>query len=226
MITPIAPSAPELLDLVLAIPDDVYAPDFSDQPDDYSWRDSDATPAGNLHVMPAPAKTSLRALVDGVEAIADTIEGLDDDTLTEDAKRELTALLIAAIAGTKKKVDACSATLALFESLEAAAKVECTRLEKRSAYYRRQRDSLERYVLATMEASNLERMDGDTSSLQARRNPPAVVIDDLAAVPREYIRVPPPPAPAPDKTMIKRAILAGGKIAGCRLDSGTRLVRS
>jgi hypothetical protein len=74
----------------------------------------DAAPA--LSIVP---KRSLRALVAGVDAIADAIEQLDDETLTPELKDALSEQLIGALAGTRAKVDSTCRALALFESLEA-----------------------------------------------------------------------------------------------------------
>ena len=74
-----------------------------------------------------------------------------------------------------------------------------------------------------------KRLDGDTSSVSARLNPPKLIVDDEASIPREFFHLPepaPPPEPVPDKSLIKKAIAAGAVVAGCRLVQGCRLLRS
>lgn len=184
-----------------------------------------------LAVMPAPdheareTKRTLGEHLSGVEAIIDTIEGLDDDSLDEASRNELSEMLIAELAGTRKKVDSVSAALATWESLEAAAQREIARLEERRHRFARFRQRLEDYTLALMEASSLPKLEGDFSTLARRLNPPSVRIDDAEAVPGAFLRTPPVPAPVPDKTAIAKALKAGETVEGCRLVSSARLVR-
>lgn len=174
----------------------------------------------------AETKRTLAEHLSGVEAILDTLEGLDDDSLDEAARLELSEMLIAELAGTRKKVDNVSAALATFESLEAAAAREIERLDARRTRYARMRTRLTDYVLATMEASALPKLEGDFVTLTRRLNPPSVRIDDADAVPGAFLRTPPVPAPVPDKTAIARALKAGDAVEGCRLVQSARLVRS
>jgi hypothetical protein len=174
-------------------------------------------------------RLSLREHVEGVEAIAEAIEQLDDETLAPEARDELSAALIEALAGTRKKVDAVASTLALFESLRIAAATEHDRLARRADFYARQTERLETFVLAILSASKLTSLDGEKSTLARRLNPPSVVVDDESAIPTEFLRwppVPPEPPPVPDKAAIKKAILGGNTVYGCRLERTVRLVRS
>jgi len=110
-----------------------------------------------LSVVPAPAekRRSLGDYVSGVDAIIDTIESLDAEDLPEADRQELSEMLIAELAGTRKKVDATNAALATWEGLEASAAREIERLDARRKRYARLRESLELYVLAILEASHL-----------------------------------------------------------------------
>jgi hypothetical protein len=186
--------------------------------------------AAALTLVPQPeARRSLRALVETVDGLADAIETLDDGTLDDETRDALTAQLVATLAGTREKVDRTAGVLAMFEHLEAAAAAECQRLSKRVAFYCRQRERLETYVLAVLEASKLDRIDGETNSLQRRKNPAKVVIDDENAVPIDFLRFPPeqePPPPVPDKALIAKALKANSQVPGCRLVQSMRLVRS
>jgi hypothetical protein len=80
-----------------------------------------------------------------------------------------------------------------------------------------------------MTASKLERLDGETSSIALRKNPPSVRIDcDVLDLPAVFLRCPPPVTPpgTADKAALKRALAAGVEIEGVRLERTTRLVRS
>jgi hypothetical protein len=190
--------------------------------------------AAQLTLVPrqeAPeARSTLRALVATVEGIADAIEALDPNDLDPETRAAMSAQLIEALAGTREKVDRTAGVLAMFEHLEAAAAAECKRLKTRTEFYARQRERLETYVLAVLQASNIARLDGETSSLQAKKNPPSVVIVDEDSIPTEYLRwpeEPPPPPPVPDKKLIAQSLKADpASVPGCRLEQGSRLVRS
>ena len=210
----------ELLELLDGA--DLYPPAFDS---DLCWRD-DAAPATPLRVVP---KRSLRDHLQGVDLILAALDQLDEldesDGLTPERETELASDLISALAGTREKVDNVNRVLAMFEGLEAAAAKETERLKLRAARFERQRIRLQDYVIATMTASNLRELAGNTSDLKLRQNPASVRIDDVRAVPDEFLRQPPVPAPVPDKTLIGRALKAGRAIAGATLQTTTRLVR-
>lgn len=237
--TPATEYASKVLQAMLDDPTlDLHPPPFDGQ---FSWPEDDGVDATQpatqpatfgLSLVPAPAKVdppariSLRAHIEGVDAIASTIEQLDDTDLTPTVRDELSELLIAALAGTKRKVDDTSRVLAMFAHLEAAAAGERDRLDKRAKYYARQADRLATYVLATLDASNLDRLDGETSTLRRQRNPPHLVIAPGAAIPHEWLVYPDAPPPHPDKTAIAKALKARRAVPGCTLESTYRLVRS
>jgi hypothetical protein len=192
------------------------APDFYDA--------VEAAPPTNIVEM--PVRKTLREHLSDVDAIADTIEALDAEDLTDEARDELSRMLIAAIAGTKKKIDNATSCLAMWDGLEAAANAEITRLNKRASTFARQRDRLESYLIAVLEASKLTKLEGNTSAIALRLNPPAVIVEDAAKVPHEFLRYPDPPPPSPDKPAIKKALASGRVVIGCRLERGKKLVRS
>lgn len=192
------------------------------QPDPVSWREDPSDE--DLDAIEAEEqKLTLR---DCVRSIEDIVEALDDDQLAPEVREALSKALIEAIAGTREKVDRCASVFAMYDGIESAIEIEISRLNDRLAWARRQRDRLTQYVLATMEASKLTKLDGWTSCLQARKNPPKVAIAEGACIPDEYLVTPPAPAPRPDRDAIKRAIRAGFTIHGCSIVQQTRLVRS
>lgn len=177
-----------------------------------------------------PAPSSLRSYIAEVDALASLVESLDEGEDIEDEQRDqLHALMIDAISGTKEKVDRVCAVLAQYEAAAAAAAKEAERLVARKKHFERQRMRLEGYVLNTLEASQLPKIDGHTSTLAIRKNPPSVEIHDATKIPEIYMRTPeppPPPAPVPDKAAIKKAIGAGFTVEGAYLSNSYRLVRS
>lgn len=230
MATAIAPPTPDRLAAVLAAAD-YYAPDFSDQPDPFGWSDAQVAEYDAAHAAPAlevVPKRSLRERIGGVDLILETIEALDaEDGMTPELQAELSAQLINEIAGTRAKVDATSSVLAMMDGLEAAAKKEVERLTIRANRFARQRERLTDYILATLQASDLARIEGDTSTLARRPNPAKVEITEIAAIPREYLRHKPAPPPEPDKTAIARDLKKERPVPGACLAPKTyRLVRS
>lgn len=230
MATAIAPPTPARLAAVLGRAADIYAPDFSDQPDPFGWSDAQVAEYDAAHAAPAlevVPKRSLRERIGGVDLILETIEALDDEALTDDVRDELSRQLITELAGTRAKVDATSAVLAMLEGLEAAANREIERLTIRAKRFARQQERLTDYVLATLDASQLTRIEGDTSTLARRPNPAKVEITEIAAIPREYLRHKPAPPPEPDKTAIARDLKKERPVPGACLAPKTyRLVRS
>lgn len=181
-----------------------------------------------IRFMPAapPPKKTLRDQLSDVDAIANTIEALDAEDLTDEARSELAAMLMDAIAGTKRKIDNATSALAMFEHWETAATAEATRLQLRAKRFFRRRERLEGYLVATLEASNLTKIEGETSAIALRLNPAKVVIDDATKISHEFLRYPEPPPPEPDKTAIKAALKAKRTVPGAHLERGKKLVRS
>jgi hypothetical protein len=70
--------------------------------------------------------------------------------------------------------------------------------------------------------SVIEAIDGSFKA-QIKKNPPSVIIDDESVIPADYMTHPKPPAPKPDKVLIKKAISDGFEVPGARLESGERL---
>jgi len=170
----------------------------------------EAAPATTALVleMPAPKKT-LRDHLEGVDLILETLDQLDAEDLTEARKVELSEDLISALAGTRAKVDNVHRALAMFEGLEAAAETEIARLAARVARFARQRERLTDYVMATMSASKLTQLDGETVTFKLRTNPVKVAIDDPDLIPQNLLRFKAPPPPEPNKDAIKSELKCG-----------------
>jgi hypothetical protein len=90
------------------------------------------------------------------------------------------------------------------------------RLEKRA-------QSIRDYMLFQLQFAQVRRIESPWFVIQVKRNPPAVVIDDEKAIPSDYFTVPEPPAPRPDKVLIRDALKAGEDVPGCRLVQSDRL---
>jgi hypothetical protein len=171
----------------------------------------------------------LLTLIDQVEEVGHLlaiVQDIDQDDITPEHRAALESELLAAIHGTRQKVDRTAAALAALENAEAAAASEGLRLSTRRDRFRRQREQLEQYCLAIIQASGLKALDGFTATLKPRNNPPAVWVAPAAELPLEFLRDPKPAAPSPDKAAIKQALDRGEYVPGCRITRTVRLVRS
>jgi hypothetical protein len=178
---------------------------------------------------PAPkrdAGPSLRDQVLDLELLIDTVTALDPGDLDPDLQRELEKDLATSIAGTREKVDRTCKVLATFEAAAEAAGREAKRMADRKAYFERQTERLESYCIGILQASPFAKLEGSTGTLKLAQNPPSVTIAPGAVIDTMYMRTPPTPPPAPDKTALKAALQRGDEIPGVSLTCGVRLVRS
>ena len=156
-------------------------------------------------------------------AWADTLEMVPADA---PERAEVAARVAEYLGAAVAKRDRFCEFLQHLESLEAQAKAEEERLAARRRKLVEMRESLEEYAVRAMEATGQTKLEGQLHTLKLRRLPPSVVILDEGKIPASMKRIPPPPAPAPDKAAIKRALLAGEEVPGADLRiGGVKLVR-
>lgn len=112
---------------------------------------------------------------------------------------------------------------ALAEAQASAAK----ELAARAAATAKRAEALREYLAVNMRKAGITRIDAAPDrpafSLSFRKNNPSVVITDPAAIPSDYMRYPTAPPPAPDKTLIAKAIKDGYVVPGCELQQTERL---
>ena len=80
----------------------------------------------------------------------------------------------------------------------------------------RRADSIRNYLLFQCQAAGITKIEAPWFVLSVRKNPPAVVIDDEAQLPPEYVVQPPAPPPRPDKVAIGTDLKAGLAVPGAR----------
>jgi hypothetical protein len=137
------------------------------------------------------------------QTLADTLEGLRFPI-------EQKATNVAAVA---RNLEAAAASI---KEAEAAMAARRKAIENRA-------NRLRDYLKRNMEASGISKIDSPYFSIAIRQNPPAVVIDAASQIPEEFMRIPEPPPPAPDKKAIAEAIKSGREVAGCHLERSTRV---
>lgn len=135
------------------------------------------------------------------EAIADTLEGSDEQMALEEKAQgyELVARNIEA------PIPAIDAEIKRLQALKKA-------LTARS-------DALRARVLDTMQQLGIERVTCPLFELRVQSNPPALDVYDEAMVPAEFWRQ----VPTLDKAALKDAIKSGADVQGARLTRGVSL---
>lgn len=93
---------------------------------------------------------------------------------------------------------------------------------KRAKAMRKRADALRAYIADGMTAAGLQKIQGPTGRLSFRASS-AVVIDGVNLLPAEYMRVPEPPPPAPDKIKIAAALKSGQAIPGAHIETRKHL---
>lgn len=83
------------------------------------------------------------------------------------------------------------------------------------------RKRLEKAVIYSMDSMQVKSILTGKGELKTKTNPPSVVIDDLTAIPSEYVTT--KIDLVPDKTAIKKAIKAGEEVPGAHIEQGTAL---
>lgn len=138
-----------------------------------------------------PADLSLYRLEDDLACLTESGAGVPpglEQQYLEDLGRALTQA--------KDKRDAVARFLAHCTSQVELAKNEIERLEARKRFFERVGGRLRNYVrwviqnvLGADEEGRWKRLEGQTSTLSLRKCPPAVEVQDEAAVPAEYKRL-------------------------------------
>lgn len=162
---------------------------------------------------------SLYQLADDVMAALDAIQSAD-------TPEEAEALALAhreTFDGLVRKVDRFNGFLTGAESRIAMLAAEEKRLAEARRSLQNKVDRLEKYAIAVLERNGLQNLDGDTSAIGLKQNPPSVVIDNAEAIPARFITI--RQESVVDKMALKAA-LKGGHVEGAHLERKTGLKRS
>lgn len=140
---------------------------------------------------------------------------------------ELHAALFALEAYVKESVakrDRVGKFLETLDATQASIDCEIERLQDRKKRIGKAKESMCQYIVMIMGRIGVQKLEGNLFSFKIWKNPPSVAITDPVALPPEYLRQPDPPAPVPDKKLIKEDLTAGVDIPGACLVQSTRLV--
>ncbi len=123
----------------------------------------------------------------------------------------------------KQKVEQAHSVLCRLEARSACLALRIKELQRRKGAAERRDERIEDGVLAIMSADDLERLDGLRVAFTMRAATPALIVDDEALIPPEYLRE--TLVSAPDKHAIKAALSRGAAIAGVHLAQKVSLLR-
>ena len=137
------------------------------------------------------------------ETVADTLEGLSGEL---EAKATNVAMFVRNLEATAESIKQAEAELA-----------------KRRKAIEARADGIRQYLLVNMLRTGITEIECPYFRLRVRDNPGSVMIDDVEAIPAEFMRQPEPPPPAPDKKAIADAIKGGRAVDGAHLAFGKRL---
>ena len=104
------------------------------------------------------------------------------------------------------------------KAIREAAKAMIERAER----VERRADSIRSYLLWSMQAADIQKIECPEFKIARRKNPVSVVIDEWHELP-DIFKVIPTLAPRPDKAGIKKAIEDGQKVPGAHLFQNERL---
>lgn len=131
------------------------------------------------------------------------------------------------IEGASGELELKATNVAMFiRNLESSAE-QIKLAEKAMAERRKQleskADSVKQYLFDNMKRTGVTKIESPYFALTIKKNPPSVVIDDVALIPNEYKVFTPPPPPSPDKAAIKAALQEGKTVEGAHIEQGERL---
>ena len=136
------------------------------------------------------------------QTIADTLEGMAGEL---EVKAQSVAMVVRAM-------EADAATIAQWAK---DANQRAKSLEARA-------DHLREYLSNTLQACGIQKISGPGISVSFRKSS-AVVIEAPDLVPAEFCTAPPPPLPAPSKTLIGEALKAGREVPGAHMEQRLNL---
>lgn len=158
-----------------------------------------------LYLIAADYRQQAEALADldlPPEVVADTLESIGGE-LQDKAQ---------AVAMMARNLDANAA----------ACKAWAKQATERAKAIEARAASLRDYLASNMQACGISKIEGPGITLSFRASH-AVVIDEPALIPVEYMRRPPLPPAEPDKEAIKAAIKLGEVVPGARVETRQNL---
>lgn len=122
-----------------------------------------------------------------------------------------------------RKVDSFNVWMTVAESRIAMLAAEEKRIADARRYLQNKVDRLNAYAVAILQNNNWQKLEGDTSAIALKQNPPSVIIDDADAIPPRFVTI--RQEINIDKNALKAALKCG-EVAGAHLEQKIALKRS
>ena len=146
-------------------------------------------------------------------------EMLEDETAPQD---EIGKALIALQSDIVTKAENGMAYMAKLEEVIAGAKAEKKRIDAFIKAMESRKKRIEGAYIYALKTLGTDAILTNKGEMKVRKNPPSVVIDDVAKIPTEFqkqkIDV------TIDKVALKKAIQSGEKVDGAHIEQGEKLV--
>lgn len=114
-----------------------------------------------------------------------------------------------------EKRDRVATALRIYDNQAAFCEEEIARLKERKEAILKRKSRLVSHVIGVMQSMDVDRIEGKTSTLCLRSNPPSVAIQDEEKIPAEYKFV--KQSVVIDKAGISKALKAGIEVPGADL---------
>lgn len=158
-----------------------------------------------LYVLAAEYRSAAEKLADldlDQQTVADTLESMSGDI---EEKAQNVALMVRSL-----------------ESSASAVKQWAKDASDRAKQIEARAESLRAYLAANLQRCGITKVSGPGIELSFRKST-AVVIDEPALIPADFMRQPEPPPPAPDKKAIADAIKASQDVPGAHVETRQNL---
>ncbi len=166
------------------------------------------------------SKMQLPALYEIAEQYLATAAALQNSELDE---QTITDTLEGALGDLEVKATNVAAIARNFGSAAAQIREAERQLAARRQFYEKREARLVAYIEQNMKKATITKIESPWFNLTIKKNPVAVLIQDANMIPDEYMRIPPVPAPEPDKVAIKAALQEGKEVPGCALEQRSHL---
>jgi len=163
--------------------------------------------------------TSLYELTGNRLALQSKLEGMnfDEQTILDALEGESTEIA--------KKVEDYVYVIRNRTAFTDAMQIEIDRMTERRNAELKRIAAIEEWLLQNMIACDFKKVECPAFSISVQDNPPKVNVTNESLIPADYWRTPEPkpPAPAPDKKLIAKAIKDGIDVPGCEIVRAHRL---
>jgi predicted transcriptional regulator len=151
------------------------------------------------------------------ESLAHLLAEIDD--LLTASEGEITPAVQAQFVAITKKVDKCAMFESYAQSRISYLKNQADQFKKAADQMQNMVDRFRDHLLFQIESRG-ENLEGDLYTICLRKNPPALVVEDLNQIPSEYFEI-------KTEVVVKKAelknALKAGPVSGARLEQGTSL---